>query len=75
MKDRWGNVWVQLEGESEYVPIEAGGKVYTSNKGQVSKFQSAAQRNRAALKSALGKDWVNTYEEFGFGSDASEDAQ
>lgn len=74
-KDRWGNVWIQLEGETEYFPIEAGGKIYSSNKKSVTKFQTAAQKNRTALKNALGKDWTDTYSEFGFDSDATESAE
>lgn len=71
--DRWGNLWVQLEGETEYYPIEAGGSIYS--KDNISKFQTAAQKNRTALKNALGKDWTDTYAEFGFDSGATEDIQ
>lgn len=74
-KDRWGNVWVQLEGETEYFPIEAGGSIYSADKKKITKFQSAAEKNRAALKNALGKDWTDTYAEFGFDSDATESAE
>lgn len=73
--DRWGNVWVQLEGETEYYPIEAGGSIYQSDKSKVTKFQTAAQQNRTALKNALGKDWTDTYAEFGFDSGATESAE
>ena len=73
--DRWGNLWIQLEGETEYYPIEAGGAIYSSDKSKISSFQTAAQKNRTALKNALGKDWTNTYEEFGFDSGATEDGQ
>ena len=74
-KDRWGNVWVQLEGQNEFVPIEAGGSIYTTNSANITKFQEVAQQNRTALKNALGKDWTDTYAEFGFDSGATEDGQ
>jgi hypothetical protein len=74
-KDRWGNVWIQLEGQNEFVPIEAGGSIYTTNSANITKFQEVAQQNRTALKNALGKDWTDTYAEFGFDSGATEDGQ
>jgi hypothetical protein len=74
-KDRWGNIWLQTEGEDEFVPIEAGGSIYTTDKKNTPKFQSAAQKNLIALKEAIGDDWTNTWEHFGFDSGATEDIQ
>ena len=74
-KDRWGNVWIQLEGTDEFVPIEAGGSVYSADRKNVPKFQSAAQRNLVALKEAIGDEWTNTWEYFGLGSEITEDGR
>lgn len=74
--DRWGNVWIQLEGQNEFVPIEAGGSIYQKpGSDKITKFQEIAQNNRTALKTALGKDWTDTYKEFGFDSGATEDGR